>query len=83
MKRLMLVATVALSMPALAQVEPRSADRHQRITEVEFKEGDLVEGDLSQPDVEYFQAQPRAEHSSLIRTRESFSREVLDSVEEI
>jgi len=83
MKRLILLAAVALSTPVLAQVESRPPARHDRVTEIEFKEGDLVEGDLSQPDVEYFQAHPRAKHSNLIRTRESFSGEVLDSVEEI
>ncbi len=80
MRTLMLLAAVTLAMPALAQVPPRAADRHDRITQVQFNEGDLVEGDTTKPDVEYLQADGRrTKHSNLIRVRDNFRDEALDS----
>lgn len=79
MRTLMLLAAVTLAMPALAQTPPR-ADRHERVTQIQFEEGDLVEGDTTQPDIEYFQANDRhTKHSDLIRVRDNFRDEALDS----
>lgn len=79
MRTLMLLAAVTLAMPALAQVPPRS-EGHERITKIDFNDGDLVEGDTTQPDVEYLQADGRrTQHSSLIRVRDNFRDEALDS----
>ncbi len=79
MRTLMLLAAVTLAMPALAQTSPR-AERHERVTQIQFSEGDLVEGDTTKPDVEYLQANDqRTKHSNLIRVRDNFRDEALDS----
>ena len=84
MRTLMLLAAVTLAMPALAQVPPRDSDRHERVTQIQFTEGDLVEGDTTKPDVEYLQANDRhTKHSNLIRVRDNFRDEALDSAGEL
>lgn len=76
MRTLMLLAAVTLAIPALAQVQPRA----ERVTQIQFDEGDLVEGDTTQPDVEYLEASDRrTKHSNLIRLRDNFRDEALDS----
>ena len=51
-------------------------------TEYDF-EDDLVEGSFVRPEGEYFNAQKRGRHSSLIRIRQDFVPEMLKSAEDI
>ncbi len=44
---------------------------------------ELVDGNLSQPDVEYTNGRPRAQHDRLIRVRESLRDKVMASVAEL
>jgi hypothetical protein len=51
-------------------------------TEYDF-EDDLVEGSFIRPEGEFFNAQKRGRHSSLIRIRRDFVPEMLKSAEDI
>ena len=51
-------------------------------TEYDF-EDDLVEGSFVRPEGEFFNAQKRGRHSSLIRIRRDFVPEMLKSAEDI
>jgi hypothetical protein len=73
MGKLAAAAVVMLvSAVAFAQTPPPTPERHQRVTELVLDEGDVIEGDVTRPDVEYINASERVKHSSLIRIREDF-----------
>jgi len=91
MKRLMLAAVLAVAAPALAQDSggEQKADkggegnvRYSKTTTINF-EDDVVEGDLTKPDGEYVEARKKVKHSNLIRVREDFKEEVMESVGEL
>lgn len=52
--------------------------QYQRKTVINF-EDDTIEGDLKTPDGEYLEAKKKARHKSLIKIRENFRRQVLQS----
>lgn len=84
MKKLLLV--VALMSAGLAYAEDSkggdSAARHNKTQTIDF-EDDTIEGDLTKPDGEYIEARKEIKHSNLIRIREEFKDQVLDSVGEL
>jgi hypothetical protein len=43
-------------------------------------EDDVISGDLTKPDGEYLESRKRARHQNLIKIREEFTKEVLNSV---
>jgi hypothetical protein len=65
---------------AWAQDAVAGADgqQYQRKTVINF-EDDTIEGDLKTPDGEYLEARKKARHRSLIKIREHFRRQVLQS----
>lgn len=75
--RSLLVALTLAAPLAFAQAQPR-----QPKTELTF-EGDLIEGTDQRPDVEFIDAAKAPKHSSLVKVRESFKREVLESVSQL
>ena len=88
MTRWMVAALLAISVPALAQTEAtqRSAKREasqQRVTELTFGEGDLIDAVAEGPDYMVIDTRPEVEHQSLIRVRTDFDREVLRSVDQL
>lgn len=71
---LFLAAGLALSTSALADEAGK-----ETVTEIDF-EDDTISGDLQRPDGELVEARRRVDHTNLIRTRESFRDQVLESV---
>jgi hypothetical protein len=89
MKRLMMLAVLAVAPVSVAQDDPTAAQtnteggvRYQKTTTYDF-EGDTVEGDLMKPDGEYVDSKKRVKHSNLIRIREDFKDKVMQSVGEL
>lgn len=56
--------------------------RYNKTTTISF-EDDTIEGDLTKPDGEYVEARKKVRHSNLIRIRETFKDQVMESVGEI
>ena len=76
------VAGAAWAQPAgEANAEAEDVE-YTKNTEYDF-EDDLVEGSFVRPEGEYFNAQKRGRHSSLIRIRQDFVPEMLKSAEDI
>lgn len=71
----MLVAA-ALMVSGTARAEDVVYQKH---TVVDFGD-DTIEGDLSKPDGAYLESRKRLRHQRLIKVRESFRPEILQSV---
>ena len=93
MKKLAMAALVSVAMtslPAFAQEQGGGQGgtttegnvRYNKTTTINF-EDDVVEGDLTKPDGEYVEARKKVKHSNLIRIREHFKDEVMESVGEL
>ncbi len=86
--RLLAVASLMLSAPAVAQTPEVGVDGQQggvvyeRTTTYDF-EDDFVEGQLLRPDGELVTGQRRGKESSLIRIRQDFVPEMVQSVEDL
>ncbi|RMG16839.1 MAG: hypothetical protein D6729_10130 [Deltaproteobacteria bacterium] len=83
--RSLLWMSLALGVGLCATV-PHHADAQQvqykKKTEYDFEE-DTISGDLTTPDGEYVQSRRRVRHANLIRIREDFRKEILQSVGEL
>jgi len=80
MKRL--IAIGILGLAAVAHAEDKKAApnvRYQKTTVYDF-ESDTIEGDLTRPDGEYVEARKEVKHTNLIRIRDNFKDEVMQSV---
>ncbi len=88
MRKLAVVALLALAVPAMAQDQDKGGGkgegnvRYNKTTTINF-EDDTIEGDLTKPDGEYVEARKKVKHSNLIRIREDFKTEVMESVGEL
>lgn len=76
-----LVASVAL-VGAAGSAAAEEQVKYEKKTVISF-EDDTIQGDLTRPDGEYVDARKRVNHSNLIRIREEFRDEVLESVGEL
>ncbi len=87
MTRWMVAALLAVSVPALAQTErAQRSTKHetsQRVTELSFGEGDLIDAEAEGPDYTVIDSRPEVQHSSLIRVRANFDAEVMHSAEQL
>jgi hypothetical protein len=84
----MVAALLAVSVPALAQVQPAQRQTkpeasQQRVTEMPFGEGDLIEAEAEGPNSMVIDSRPEVEHQSLIRVRSNFDSEVLRSADQL
>lgn len=75
--RALLLLAVAMSITSFAQTKKAEPK------EIIFGDGDLIDGDLSKPDVEYIGTGVKVEHTSLIRVRETFKEKVMESAREL
>ena len=90
MRKLLMLCTVVLAVPAFAQEEGDKGGggggegnvRYNKTTTIDF-EDDTIEGDLTKPDGEYVEARKKVKHSNLIRIREDFQDKVMQSVGEL
>jgi len=71
------LATVLFGMPSTALAAEEVV--YQKHTVVEFGD-DTIEGDLSKPDGQYLESRKRSRHQRLIKVRETFKTEILQSV---
>lgn len=83
MKKIILVAAFAIASAAFAQDKGGEGNvRYNKTTSYDF-EDDTIEGDLTKPDGEYVEARKKVKHSNLIKIREDFKEEVMQSVGEL
>jgi hypothetical protein len=91
MRKLIAMAVIAASFAAQAQDEEGGGSqkaggeekaKYSKTTTINF-EDDTIEGDLTKPDGEYLEARKKVKHSNLIRIREEFREEVMESVGEL
>jgi hypothetical protein len=71
-----LVLGSALLFAPTARAEEVVYQKHQV---VDFRD-DTIEGDLSRPDGQYLESRKKLRHQRLIKVRESFRPEILQSV---
>jgi hypothetical protein len=84
MKRALLasiVAAVSLSLAAPVAFAQGNADK-QKVKEYDFS-GDTIDGDLIRPDGETLDSRDFASHTSLIRIRKDFIKEIVKSAEDL
>jgi Ni/Co efflux regulator RcnB len=79
-----LIATLLLASPLAAAAQDAKGGGTQPKVEYEKKtvinfEDDTIEGDLKRPDGEYVEARQKVEHSNLIRIREDWRDQVMQS----
>jgi predicted secreted Zn-dependent protease len=78
-----IVTAIALSFvaPATAHAQGQNNNK-QKVKTYDFS-GDTIDGDLVKPDGEMVDTRSFANHSSLIRIRKDFIREILKSAEDL
>jgi hypothetical protein len=81
MRTLLAVLVAISSLSSLAQTQTQSQNR--KPAEIVFGEGDLIDGDISKPDVEFVRHAPGAKFDKLIRVREDFKEKVMGSASEL
>jgi hypothetical protein len=88
MKRLFAVMVLLAGVAAYGEDPPAGGFntegnvRYNKTTSINF-EDDTIEGDLTKPDGEYVEARKKVKHSNLIRIREEFKDQVMESVGEL
>lgn len=80
MRKVLLVAVASMSLVSFAQ---KKAEVKPPTKEIIFGEGDVIDGDLSRPDVEYFGHGRAVRHQRLIKVREEFNDKVMESAREL
>ena len=82
MRRLILIAALLVGAAGQAQDKTRKpADDgvvYKRTTEFTFGD-DTIDGELTRPDGEFVQARKRSKQPNLLRLREDFRKQVLNS----
>ena len=79
---LRLAVALALGITALPAAAQEPTVEYARETVIDF-EDDTIQGDLTRPDGEHVDARQRVQHTNLIKVRENFRDEVLESVGEL
>ena len=77
-----LVAVAGLLLAASPALAAEQNVEYAKETVIDF-EDDTIEGDLTKPDGEYVEARKKVKHSNLIRIREEFKDQVMESVDEL
>jgi hypothetical protein len=72
--------TLALVAPTMALAQGKPDDK--KVKTYDFS-GDTIDGDLIKPDGEVVDTRDFASHSSLIRIRKDFIKEILKSAEDL
>jgi|GEM_PF-6529848 len=73
------VPSTAVSLP---KDSPETAGPKKGPQVIDFSD-DTIEGDLTKPDGEFFNAKKRAKHQKLIKVREHFRLEILQSIQSL
>ncbi|HWV37863.1 MAG TPA: adventurous gliding motility protein CglF [Vulgatibacter sp.] len=80
--RLVATTLTALLLATSTAAGAEEIIEYEKNTVLDFDE-DTIEGDLTRPDGELVDAKRRVTHSNLVRVRESFRDQVLESVGEL
>lgn len=86
MKRVLVLLSLAVAAPALAQNQPAAApaaapDYVPPAQRIDITDDEQVEGDFPRPGQEFVSSLRRAKHRSLIHIRYEFIDEMIKSVE--
>ena len=79
------VASFVLGIASIASAQSTDDDEgiiYKKKTTFNF-EDDTIDGDLTRPDGAYVESRKRVRHSNLIRIRENFDHEIMNSVSRI
>ncbi len=77
---LVLLLGLALLLPALAAAQSEEPTVvYKKTTRITFGEGDVIEAGVERPDADLYEFRGPGNRQSLIRLRESWTREVLAS----
>jgi hypothetical protein len=74
-------ATFALAVPVMAQDEPANV-RYKKKTEIDFEDV-AVDGELKKPHGAYLLDKRQSSFNPLIRLKENFNEEMLNSVNQV
>jgi hypothetical protein len=80
-----IVTTFLLGVASVAFAQSTEDEEnviYKKKTTVSF-EDDTIDGDLTKPDGAYVESRKRVRHSNLIRIRENFDHEIMNSVSRI
>ena len=77
-----IVATLALSLAAPMDTARAQGKKDDKVKTYDFS-GDTIDGDLVKPDGEIVDTRSFANHTSLIRIRKDFIKEILKSAEDL
>lgn len=80
--RLVAITFTALLLASTTAAKAQETIEYEKNTVLDFDE-DTIQGDLTRPDGELVDAKRRVSHSNLVRVRESFRDQVLESVGEL
>lgn len=80
MRKSLILLLATMSLTTFAQT--KKPVLQPPVTEFIF-EGDLIDGTLKAPDVEYFTKGSNVDHPSLIKVRESFHDKIMNSAGEL
>ncbi len=87
MKKAIAILTTSLVLGLASVASAQSTDDEEGViykkkTVVSFDD-DTIDGDLTRPDGAYVESRKRVRHSNLIKIRENFDSEILNSVSRI
>ena len=77
-----LLFSMALALPAVAQDEDSANVRYKKKTEIDFEDVS-VDGELKKPHGAYLLDKRQSSFNPLIRLKENFNQEMIDSVNQI
>ena len=81
MRKFLAVFIAISSLSAGAQTQ--SPTQNKKAAEIIFGDGDLIDGDINKPDVEFVRPAPGAKFGKLIRVRQDFKEKVMSSASEL
>ena len=87
MKKFIAIAAASFVLGIASIASAQSTDGEEGIiykkkTTINF-EDDTIDGDLTRPDGAYVESRKRVRHSNLIKIRENFDHEIMNSVSRI
>jgi hypothetical protein len=87
MRKLIAIVAATLFLGVASAASAQSTDDeanviYQKKTTISFDD-DTIDGDLTRPDGAYVESRKRVRHSNLIRIRENFDHEIMNSVSRI
>jgi hypothetical protein len=82
MTKLFRIAFISLALAALASPALAQDSEPPRERTFDFS-GDTIDGDLMRPDGDFIDTRDFAQHTSLIRVRTEFIREIIQSAEDL